>query len=238
MAESPDSARKRRRPRPLGIAVLGLCLAILIVSIIGIALKEPEEDPIVITGVGGVQRLVAGLPQLGNRLGQDSAPVTVQIFNDLQCKPCRSWQGEVIPPLIEREVRTGEAKLVFRHFSQSQRTITAAAIAATAAGDQGRQWQYIETFFVNQREAISTGVTEEFLTRIARASAVAFELDAWNAARKRPAIEEQVIEDVTFAEDRRLPAGPAVVVDGPRGSRTLIQGPSLSEIERAIVAVS
>ncbi|MFM9042613.1 MAG: hypothetical protein ACKOPI_00400, partial [bacterium] len=85
---------------------------------------------------------------------------------------------------------------------------------------------------------INTGVTEEFLTRIARASAVAFELDAWNAARKRPATEQQVIEDVTFAEDRRLPAGPAVVVDGPRGSRTLIQGPSLSEIERAIVAVS
>ena len=110
--------------------MLALCLGILIVSIVGIALREPEEDPIVITGVGGVQRLVAGLPQLGNRLGQDSAPVTLEIFNDLQCKPCRTWQGEVVPPLIEREVRTGEAKLVFRHFSQSQRTVTAAAIAS------------------------------------------------------------------------------------------------------------
>ena len=220
------------------MVVLIFCVAILVTSIIGIALREPENDPIEISGVGEVQRMVSGLPQLDNRLGRESAPVTVEIFNDLQCKPCRTWQQEVVPPLIDDSVRSGEVKLVFRHFSQSQRTVTAAAIAATAAGEQGRQWQYIETFFVNQREAANTGVTEEFLTRIARASAVAFEIDSWNTARKSPATEEQVIEDVTLAEDRRLPAGPAVVVDGPRGSRTLIQGPGLAEIEQAIAAVS
>ena len=214
-----------------------LCLAILVTSIVGIALREPENDPIEISGVGQVQRMVSGLPQLDNRLGRDSAPVTVEIFNDLQCRPCRTWQQEVVPPLIDGPVRDGEVKLVFRHFSQSQRTVTAAAIAATAAGEQGRQWQYIETFFVNQREAASTGVTDEFLTRVARASAVAFDLDAWSAARKSPATEDQIIEDVTLAEDRRLPAGPAVVVDGPGGSRTLIQGPTLDEVERAIRAV-
>lgn len=237
MSERPRPAR-RWKPRPVGVVILASCFAILVVAIVGIALRKPEEDPIVITGVGGVQRLVSGLPQLGNRLGQGSAPATVEVFNDLQCKPCRSWQAEVIAPLIGDEVRNGRAKLVFRHFSQSQRTITAAAIAATAAGEQGRQWQYIETFFVNQREAINTGVTDEFLTTIARASAVAFEMDTWNAARKSPASEEQVIEDITLAEDRRLPAGPAVVVDGPRGSRTLIQWPTLPEVRRAIAAVS
>lgn len=237
MSERPKAA-KRWKPRPVGVVVLVLCLAFLISAIVGIALREPEKDPIVITGVGEVQKLVAGLPQLGNRLGRESSPVTVEIFNDLQCKPCRGWQEEVVPPLINGPVRDGEAKIIFRHFSQSQRTVTAAAIAATAAGDQGRQWQYIETFFVNQREAVNTGVTDEFLERIAQASAVAFEIDSWNAARKDPATEQQVIDDVTLAEDRRLPAGAAVVIDGPRGSRTLIQDPSLAAVERAIAAVS
>lgn len=228
----------RRRPRPLGVAILVLCIAILGTAIAGIALRKPERNPIVITGFAGVQRLVAGLPQLDNRLGQASAPVTVEIFNDLQCIPCRRWQLEVVPPLIEGPVRRGEIKLVFRHFSQSQRAVTASALAATAAGEQGRQWQYLQIFFVNQPEAIRTGATDEFLSRIGRASAVAFELDPWNRVRRLPATREAVLDDVRLSEERRLPTGAAVVVDGPSGSRELIQSPSLDQIERAIAAVS
>ena len=237
MAERQIDA-KRWRPRPLGVAILALCLAILGATIGGIALRKPERNPINITGYAEVQRLVAGLPQLDNRLGQSSAPVTVEIFNDLQCTSCREWQQEVVPPLIEGPVRRREIKLVFRHFSQSQRAVTAAALAATAAGDQGRQWQYLQIFFVNQPEAVRTGATDEFLTRVGRASAVSFDVESWNRLRKRKATEDAVLEDVKLAEQRRLPTGPAVMVDGPSGSRTLIQGPTLTQVLRAIDAVS
>lgn len=215
-----------------------MLLAVLTASIVGIALRKPETDPIVITGASGIQRLIGGLPQEGNRLGQANAPVTVEIYNDLQCLSCRRWQLSVVPPLINGPVREDEAKLIFRHFSQSQRATTAAAMASVAAGWQGRQWQFLELFFINQGQAKGRGVTDELLTDIARGSSVAFDLEAWNRARGSQAVEDAVVRDLTLSEDRRLPTGPAVVVDGPTGSRTLIQGPTLAEVERAIAAVS
>lgn len=219
------------------MAILALCAAFLITAIVGIALRKPESNPIVITGASEVQRLIGGLPQEGNRLGQSNAPVTIEVYNDLQCLSCRRWQLDVVPPLINGPVRDGEAKIIFRHFSQSQRTMTAAAVASVAAGWQGRQWQFLQMFFINQGQAKDRGVTNQLLTDVARGSAVAFDLESWNRARKSQAVEDAIIRDLTLSEDRKLPTGPAVVVDGPYGTRTLIQGPTLAQVERAISAV-
>lgn len=236
MPDRPKTS-KRRRPRPIGVAILLICLAFLITAIVGIALRKPENNPIVITGASEVQRLIGGLPQEGNRLGQSNAPVTIEVYNDLQCLSCRQWQLNVVPPLINGPVRDGDAKIIFRHFSQSQRVMTAAAVASVAAGWQGRQWQYLEMFFINQGQARDRGVTNALLTDIARGSAVAFDLEAWNKARKSKAVKDAIIRDLTLSEDRKLPTGPAVVVDGPYGTRTLIQGPTLEQVQRAISAV-
>jgi len=230
-------APPERKPRPIGIAIIALVLGILAITIGGIALQRPADDEIVIRGAPQVQREIGGLPQLGARLGSSNAPVTVQVFNDLQCAACRKWQRDVVDPLIAGPVPKGQVKLVFRHFSQSQHGTTVGAIAATAAGRQGRQWQYIQVFFLNQAQAKKTGVTDEFLRRIGRSSAVTFDLDAWSRQRRSPKTVARVEEDAAQSEVRRLPTGPAVVVDGPRGSRTLIQSPSLADVRRAIAAV-
>lgn len=217
----------------MGVAVIALVLLVLGASVVGIALQKPDEDAVAISGAGAVQRLISGIPQDGARLGDESAPVTIEVFNDLQCPSCADWQQEAISPLIESRVRAGELELVFHHFSLSARATTLAAYGATAAGEQGRQWQFIQLFFINQEEAEQQGVTEEFLQRIA-AAVLELDEEQWEQDLSSDEVAELVEQDADLAAERRLPAEPAVVVTGELRDRELVESPSLEQIEEAI----
>lgn len=216
--------------------MLAAFLLILGIAIAGLALQKPDKNEIEITGAGDVQRLIAGIPQDGARLGEDDAPVTVEVFNDLQCPSCAQYHFDAITPLIEGPVRDGDVKLVFHHFSLSPRATTLASYGATAAGEQGRQWQFIQLFFINQDEAAKTGVTDEFLEQVA-AAVLELDVPQWKDDLDSQGVKDIVQADADLAAERRLPAEPAVVVTGPLQSRELDESPSLAEIQQAIAAV-
>ena len=216
--------------------IVALVLGVLGVSIVGIALQKPDEGETAITGAGTVQRLIAGIPQDGARLGENDAPVTVEVFNDLQCPSCAAYHFSAITPLIEGPVRDGDVKLVFHHFSLSPRATTLGSYGATAAGEQGRQWQFIQLFFLNQDAARDEGVTDEFLERIA-AAVLELDQDQWKDDLDSSEVKDIVEADNDLAAERRLPAEPAVVVTGPRETVELDESPSLEEIESAIDSV-
>ena len=227
------SAPPRRRPRPAGVIVIAVIAAIAIGVIASLSLDEGETDPIEISGAGDVQRLLGGIRQLDQRLGSDDAPVTVEVFNDLQCGDCSDYQLDVVDPLIEGPVRAGEVKLLFRHFTMSERASTIAAFGAAAAGEQGDEWQFIELFFRNQDEAVEHGVTDEFLERVA-AGILEFNVEQWQRDFDDPEVSERIDADAELAGQRRLPGEPAMVVTGPSGDRELVGAPSLEEVEAAI----
>ena len=60
------------------------------------------------------------------------------------------------------------------------------------------------------------------------------DLKSWEDARDAPSIARLVKADATLATELRLPAAPAAVVDGPHGTRKLIESPSVGDIERAV----
>lgn len=226
----------RRRAVPL--LVLGLVGAAILASIVSISIGEKGPAPPV-EGSESAQRLFGGIEQGGDSLGAAGAPVTISIFNDLQCTECGDYQLEVVPRLVEALVRPGEARLELRHFSLGPRQTTAAGIAAAAAGEQGAQWQYAHLVALNLDQAEVSGVEDEFLERVAGAvPGPRFELERWRRDREDPEVSERVQADAELAAELRLPAEPAAVVDGPGGTRQLEQGPSVEEIERAVAEVS
>jgi protein-disulfide isomerase len=226
----------QHRPRKIGVAIIAVVALILLFVIASLSLDEGETDPIEITGVSEVQKLVSGIQQDERVLGDDDAPVTVQVFNDLQCLPCGDYQRENIHPLIEEEVRAGEVKLEFHHFSTGARNTGRAAYGAVAAGLQDYQWQYIELFFRNQEEGRAEGVTDEFLEEVA-ARIVAFNVEQWQRDLDEPEVKEAVVADSELVAELRLPAEPAVIVQGSREDATLIESPPLTVIREAIEQV-
>ena len=127
----------------------------------------------------------------------------------------------------DRAVRAHrQARFEFRNFSLGEAETTKAAYAAAAAGEQDREWQYVDLFFRNQDEAPAHTVSDEFLDDIGNAIPD-FDLDAWREARDSPEVADRVEADVKLAADLGLPAfGPAVVVSGPNGTKLLEDSPS------------
>ena len=97
--------------------------------------------------------------------------------------------------------------------------------------------QFADLFFRNQELARERGVDEALLREIAVA-VPQLELAEWEAAYNAPEAVKAVRADAMLASELELPAEPAVVVDGPGGTRTLIESPSLDEIEAAIPEVA
>jgi protein-disulfide isomerase len=161
--------------------------------------------------------------------------VLVTVYNDLRCIPCADYQIAEIDPLVEPYVRSGRARLEFSHFSLGPESTSLAAVAATAAGEQGRQWQYVALLMRNL-ESAGGEADEEFLTRIAE---IVPELDPeqWEADRDSEEASEIVAADAERAADLRLQADPAVIVTGPGGERRLEHSPTAERIEAAIEAV-
>jgi protein-disulfide isomerase len=209
----------------------------LVAAIVTIAVGEGGPQPADVGGVNEVQRLLGGIEQDGAYLGPEEAPVTVTVFNDLQCTPCADFQLEEVDPLIEEYARTDDVRFELRHFAISGHDTVRAAYAATAAGEQGRQWQYADLFLRNQDLAAEEGVTDELLRELAEA-VPELETDQWEEDLDSSEVAERVEADARLAAELELPAEPAVVVSGPGGDEVLVETPEREEIDAAIQSVS
>jgi protein-disulfide isomerase len=209
----------------------------LVAAIVTIAVGEGGPQPADVGGVNEVQRLFGGIEQDGAYLGPEEAPATVTVFNDLQCTPCADYQLEEVDPLIEEYARTDDVRFELRHFAISGHDTVRAAYAATAAGEQGRQWQYADLFLRNQDLAAEEGVTDELLRELAEA-VPELETDQWEEDLDSSEVAERVEADARLAAELELPAEPAVVVSGPGGDEVLVETPEREEIDAAIQSVS
>jgi protein-disulfide isomerase len=238
MPSPVNEVEPRRRPRVIGLLVLALCVGLLGFAIVSLSVGSGEDEEIEITGAGEVQSLLGGIPQDGARLGDPSAPVTVQVFNDLQCDPCSEWNQQVVVPLIEGPVRGGDLQLVHRNFPMTQAGFFLGAYGAVAAAKQDYEWQFVQLLFLNQEEAKKQGADQEFLDNIARGVGVVnFNVEQWQRDMGDSDIVETLEADEMISAERRLPAEPAVVVGGPNGTQELVESPSLAEVQAAIAEV-
>ena len=239
MPDPVSDDRPRTRPRLLGLLVLALCVGLLGFAIVSLSVGSGGTEEIKITGAEEIQSLVGGIPQDGPRLGSADAPVSVQVFNDMQCDPCSDWNQQVVAPLISGPVRSGDIQLVYHNFPMTESGFFLGAYGAVAAAKQDYEWQFIELFFYNQDEAKKHGATQDFLDNIARGVGVTnFNVEQWQRDMKDEDVQQTLDEDDRLSAELRLPAEPAVIVDGPGGSKQLESSPSLAEVQAAIAEVS
>lgn len=233
-----------RRGRIWVAALLALALAGLGYTIVELSTQEPEKGIVHVAGVGEAQELFGGVPQEGDRLGSNDAPVTIQVFNDVQCSSCRDDFLETIPNLMEKYVRPGEVKLLYRHYSNAETPQELGFYGAEAAADQGYAWQYIYLFFRTQEEAerfTSERTFGDFAKSIA-GGVEELDIEEWERDIEENggadgAIQERLEGYEELGRDLGIRVGQGMIVSGPNGTRTLQEGPSLAEVEKAIAAV-
>jgi protein-disulfide isomerase len=230
-----------RRGRLWVIVLLALALAALTYSIVAISTREPGDPVVHLDGISDAQRLFGGVPQEGDRFGSANAPVTIQVFNDIQCGACRDDFLSTIPALAERYARPGDVKLLYRHYSNSINPEQLGFYGAEAAAEENYGWQYIYLFFRNQDEAERFGVDQEYLASVA-GGVGEMDLEIWeeNLEKKGLAggpIEERLEGYEELGRDLGIRTGQGMIVNGPNGTEILQEAPSLREIEAAMAKV-
>lgn len=231
-----------RRGRLWVLACLVLALVALGYAIVTISTQEAGDPVVHLDGINDAQRLFGGMPQEGERLGSANAPVTIQVFNDLQCGGCRDDFLTTIPVLAEEYARPGDVKLLYRHYSNSISPKQLGFYGAEAAAEQNYGWQYTYLFFRNQDEAERFRVDQDYLASVAggveHLDALEWEEDLEEKGLSGGPIEERLEAQEELGRELKIRTGQAMIVTGPGGTRTLQEGPSPAEVERAIEEVS
>jgi protein-disulfide isomerase len=231
-----------RRGRWWVVAALGASFLALMAGITELSTEKGGKPKVEVEGINDMQRILGGVPQQGDRLGDSDAPVTIQVFNDVQCSECDKQFLATVPDLVDDLVRSGDAKLLYRNYSFSVRAVEEGFIAAEAAAKQGYEWQYVYLFFRNQPEAERIGVTGDFLESLA-GSISELDVGEWEqdfaaGGGTDGSITRKLESEDEVARGLGLRAQPSAIVSGPSGTETLQDSPSLQSMLDAVDQVN
>lgn len=237
--ETAGAQPDMRRGRWLVIVILALAAISLLAAVQQLSTREGGAPLIEIRGINDAQRIFGGLPSAEDRLGNSGAPVTIQVFNDVQCSSCGEEFLSTIPPIVDDEVRADEVQLLYRNYSFSINPVQEGFIANVAAGEQGYSWPYIYLQFRNQAQAERLGgVDSDFLDEIA-SSIKELEIIDWRRAYAEGGgadgeITQEISEQDEIAQGLGLRAAPSMIITGPGGTETLQDSPTLGQVRAAI----
>lgn len=175
-----------------------------------------------------VTALLAGIPQEGATLGEPRAPITLQVFADLECPTVKRFVTSRLPAIIDAWVRKGVIKIEYRSLetdTESEPTFFRQEMAALAASRQNRMWNFVLTAIHEQHyKKISSGVlhfeyvTEEFLADIA-SRVPGLDMAQWARDRRDAPFSSRVARDVHRAHVEGMHATPAFLI-GRTGGRS------------------
>jgi protein-disulfide isomerase len=241
-SEQAGAVARKRRVQHLIIgafAAVAVIVALIVISQSGGDDNGGGGTPSNVQGAQQVSAELNGVSQSGAVLGDAGAPVTVVEFGDPQCTGCKFFSEQVAPDLISSEVKPGNVKYEFRPYLIIGPDSKPAMKAVLAAGEQGRFWNYLQLFYLNQGGENSGYVTDDFLTTIARGAGVS-NIDKWNTDRNASKWDAVIQQGTTQAESFGFTGTPSIVVQGPNGQKAIGGGtiPTLQQIQSAIQDVS
>jgi protein-disulfide isomerase len=241
-----EATRRRQRLRMTGgivVAVVAVLAVVIAISSGGGAaatgLQKGAKATALVSQVGS---LLNGIPQSGATLGKPSAPVTMTYYGDLECPVCRDFTVDGgFPQLVANEVRQGKVKVVYRAFQTATpdpSTFQTQQVAALAAGQQNRFWDFTELFYHQQGQEQTGYVTEPYLSGLA-GQVAGLNVSAWKSARNDPTLAAQVSSDGVAGKAANVQGTPTLIFKGPKGTTAAPQGvPTYSDLQSAIKQVA
>jgi protein-disulfide isomerase len=199
-----------------GVAIVAVMIvAALVATGCGSNADAPKASVTHGNGTGAeVASLLAGIPQRGNTLGDPKAPVTVEYFGDLECPFCRKFTLDELPSLIHSYVRSGKLKIQYRSLetaTHDPETFGVQQVAALAAGQQDKLWNFIELFYHEEGKEDSGYVTEGYLQDLAM-QVPGLNLIAWTAARSDAELARTLTRDAQAAKLARFSSTPTFLI--------------------------
>jgi protein-disulfide isomerase len=193
-------AARTRRLRLLGgvlVAAVAIVVVVIVVSSGGGKNKTSTVSSTgAVTGVAASTALLKGIPQQGMVLGSAKAPVTLVEYADLKCPICRDFSAQTFPAIVQKYVRTGKLRVVYRiqTFVGAPGDSLRAAKFGLAVAKQNRFWNYENLFYRNQGDENTAYVTDAFMKRLGGA-VPGLDVSAALAGRSTSAVSARISAD-------------------------------------------
>ncbi len=141
--------------------------------------------------------------------GNPDAPVTLEEFGDFQCPPCGQFAGFVEELLKEYNSRL---RVVFRNFPLSAHEhAREAALAAEAAGFQGKFWEMYDTLYREQTVWSKAPNARELFESYA--GTIGVNLDQFKKDVDSDKARERVDSDQALADSLGIKVTPTVFIN-------------------------
>jgi protein-disulfide isomerase len=160
-----------------------------------------------VAGAADTARLLHGIPQHGNVLGNPNAPVTMVEFADIQCPFCGMFAVDALPTVVREYVRPGKVKLVFDGMYFVGPDSETALRTVYAASLQGKLWNVLDLLYKNQGGENSGWVTESLLRAIGR-SVVGLDVQKMLDDRNSAAVGDALARGTSEADQAHVSATP------------------------------
>jgi protein-disulfide isomerase len=150
-----------------------------------------------------------GLAKSVHIRGNPEAPVTLEEFGDFECPSCAKLATFIDQLIKEYHPRV---RLIFRNFSlPTHQFARDAALAAEAAGLQGRYWEMHDMLFQEQR--VWSSATDAQLLFDTYAEALGLDLNQFRKDVKSDKVRERIESDQARAKSLGVKMTPTLFVD-------------------------
>ena len=154
---------------------------------------------------------VVGRP--ANSQGEAGAPISIIEYSDFNCGFCKKFHEETFSRIIDDYVKTGKARLSYKHFPFLAPSSNWKASAAECAAEQGRFWDYHEALFAGKVNAQGDEAT---VKQALATLAIELRLDAnlFNACMSAGKVDALVQADASEGEKIGVRGTPSFVING------------------------
>ena len=206
--------------KPIAIVAIGAVVALgLAVSMSRVGEEEPT-----VAATGSTALVTADANHV---TGPESASVTLIEFGDFQCPTCGAFHP-VLKALLARF--PDDLKLEFHHMPlvSIHPNAMPGAMAAEAAGIQGRFWEMNDLLFQNQQAWSLLANPESAFT--AYAESLALDMDQFARDMRSEQVQDRILTDVRLSQAENLEGTPSFYVN----DKSIPIPPSYQEFERII----
>ncbi len=148
----------------------------------------------------------------GRSIGNASAPVKLDEWEDFQCPYCDNYSVNIEPHLVSQYVTGGQVEITYHDFTFIGQASFDAAVAARCAGNQGQFWAYMEYLFANQGPENGGWANRTLFDRIA--NAVGLKQATFDQCLSDPSILAAVKAETAQGQQLGIQGTPTLFING------------------------
>lgn len=223
--------QQKQRQRLMTIIIIVGVALVVVALLIAPSIKDTLAPVGEIVTITPISRPMAK----GTAMGDENAPVLIEVYEDFQCPACRTYSNEVEPLVVENHIATGEVYYVFRQkpFLDDQapgRESDQAANASMCAAEQERFWDYHDMLFANWDGENRGAFSNKRL--VAFAEALNLNMEAFNGCFESNRYKTEIEKDLAAGQAANVQGTPSVLVNGEIITPGFI--PTYEDIRQAI----